>query len=68
MGGQGFKAQGYAVDISDVSSIRALHSAVMADHGRLDILVNNAVTRDGQTGGARPSVLSGWLLPYFGWG
>ena len=57
MGGQGFKAQGYAVDISDVSSIRALHEAVMADHGRLDILVNNAVTRDGQTGGARPAPL-----------
>ena len=47
---RGFSAQGYAVDISDVASIRALHAAVMADHGRLDILVNNALTRDGHVG------------------
>jgi NAD(P)-dependent dehydrogenase (short-subunit alcohol dehydrogenase family) len=48
---RGYRAQGYAVDISDVASIRTLHDEVIAEYGRLDILVNNALTRDGHVGG-----------------
>lgn len=40
-------AKGYAVDISDPESIAELRLSVERDYGRLDILVNNALTRDG---------------------
>eukprot|EP01050_Picozoa_sp_SAG11_P018118 SAG11_NODE_2692_length_3090_cov_2.761618_2_plen_178_part_00 len=45
----GCDARGYKVDISDAGSIAALKDAIMADYGRLDILVNNALTRDGHS-------------------
>ena len=37
------------VDITDVDSINALRDRVLADHGRLDVLVNSALARDGRT-------------------
>lgn len=38
------------VDITDVDSINALRDQVLADHGRLDVLVNSALARDGHVG------------------
>ncbi len=38
----GGTAKAYSVDVSDISSIRALVAAAEADFGRIDVLVNNA--------------------------
>ena len=38
------------VDITDVDSINALRDSLLADHGRLDVLVNSALARDGHAG------------------
>lgn len=48
---RGYKAFGYAVDIADTTSIRRLRDTIIAEHGRLDVLVNSALTRDGHVGG-----------------
>ena len=40
--GQGGKASGFVVDVTDRGSIDAMVSAVIAKHGRIDTLVNNA--------------------------
>ena len=42
---RGYKVHAYALDQGDEGSIRALLKSVLADHGRVDGLVNNAVTR-----------------------
>lgn len=39
---EGGKAKAYKVDVSDNASIHELVSAVCADYGRIDVLVNNA--------------------------
>lgn len=39
---EGGKAKAYTVDVTDISSIRALVASVTADFGRIDVLVNNA--------------------------
>ncbi|PSL31160.1 SDR family NAD(P)-dependent oxidoreductase [Dyadobacter jiangsuensis] len=44
---RGLLATAMSVDLEDESSIRALVEAVMAMFGRIDILVNNAVSRQG---------------------
>ncbi len=41
---RGLKAFGYSLDIGDDSSIEAFVDAVIQDHGRIDVLVNNART------------------------
>ena len=38
----GRSAEGMALDVTSVASVTAAHAAVMARHGRLDVLVNNA--------------------------
>ena len=38
----GGAAQAYTVDVTDLDSIQAMVAAVTADHGRIDVLVNNA--------------------------
>ncbi|GIT28933.1 MAG: hypothetical protein Ct9H300mP1_09790 [Planctomycetaceae bacterium] len=38
------------VDITDVDSIHALRDNLLANHGRLDVLVNSALARDGHGG------------------
>ena len=48
---RGYSAHGYAVDIADPASIRRLRDEIIGDHGGLDVLVNNALTRDGHVGG-----------------
>jgi NAD(P)-dependent dehydrogenase (short-subunit alcohol dehydrogenase family) len=44
---QGYKAHGYFLDLSDEESIKALITKIIATHGSIDILVNNAVSRQG---------------------
>ena len=44
---RGYDVHAAQVDITDVDSIRALHDAVIATHGTLDVLVNSALARDG---------------------
>lgn len=39
---EGARAQFAAVDVGDVQAVRALIEGVVANHGRLDLLVNNA--------------------------
>ncbi|MEV4533885.1 3-oxoacyl-ACP reductase FabG [Asanoa sp. NPDC049518] len=43
----GGAATGYGCDVTDAEAVTAMVEAVVADHGRLDILINNAgITRD----------------------
>lgn len=39
---KGGKAEGYVVDVTDKEQINAMRDAVLAKHGRIDVLVNNA--------------------------
>lgn len=47
---RGHDAHGFSFDLSDHDSIRRLHREVIDRFGRLDILVNSALTRDGHVG------------------
>jgi NAD(P)-dependent dehydrogenase (short-subunit alcohol dehydrogenase family) len=47
LGRRGFSAKGACLDLADEKSILKLRDAVIADYGRIDILVNNAVGRFG---------------------
>jgi NAD(P)-dependent dehydrogenase (short-subunit alcohol dehydrogenase family) len=47
LAGEGLSAVGMSLDQGDESSIRGFVDLVVAEHGRIDILVNNAVTRQG---------------------
>jgi NAD(P)-dependent dehydrogenase (short-subunit alcohol dehydrogenase family) len=47
---QGHSACGLAFDQEDLASIDALHAELHARFGRLDILVNSALARDGHVG------------------
>ena len=40
--GQGFRAEAHPLDVTQAESCQTLTEAVMAAHGRLDVLVNNA--------------------------
>jgi len=44
---EGAKAEGHLVDVTDRTSVDAMVAAVLAAHGRIDVLVNNAgITKD----------------------
>lgn len=47
----GHQAHGMQCDISDPESIRTLRNELLERFGRLDILVNSALARDGHVGG-----------------
>ena len=47
----GHEVHGLAFDLEDLASIDALHDEVVARFGRLDVLVNSALARDGHVGG-----------------
>ena len=47
---QGYEAHGMEVNISDADSIIRLHDEVIDKFGRLDVLVNSALARDGHGG------------------
>lgn len=44
---ENFAAEGYQLDLSDERSITSFVDTVMEAHGRIDVLVNNAVSRAG---------------------
>lgn len=46
----GYDVHGLAFDLENLSSIDALHDQVHSQFGRLDILVNSALARDGHVG------------------
>jgi 3-oxoacyl-[acyl-carrier protein] reductase len=46
-GGSEAAAEGFALDVTDRTAVDAMVAAVMAQHGRIDVLVSNAgITRD----------------------
>ncbi len=47
---QGYDAHGMQLDISDAASISQLRDQLLAQFGRLDVLVNSALARDGHVG------------------
>src|SRR5688500_13709320 len=47
---QGYDAHGLQFDLEDIASIDALHGEVLARFGRLDVLVNSALSREGHLG------------------
>jgi NAD(P)-dependent dehydrogenase (short-subunit alcohol dehydrogenase family) len=57
---QGYDAHGMQFDIGDPDSIQKLHDDVLAKFGRLDVLVNSALTRDGHVGGFKEQTPETW--------
>jgi NAD(P)-dependent dehydrogenase (short-subunit alcohol dehydrogenase family) len=47
LGQQGFEVEGERLDLSSEDEIRSLRDRILARHGRLDVLFNNAVARAG---------------------
>jgi NAD(P)-dependent dehydrogenase (short-subunit alcohol dehydrogenase family) len=39
---KGFKVEGEQLDVTDVERVKVAHDAILARHGRVDVLVNNA--------------------------
>ncbi|MDX3927758.1 MAG: SDR family oxidoreductase [Shinella sp.] len=39
---KGYKADGEILDVTDVAGVQKVHEAILARHGRVDVLVNNA--------------------------
>lgn len=43
----GYAASGYAANVTDAASIEAVFATIVQEHGKLDVLINNAgITRD----------------------
>jgi NAD(P)-dependent dehydrogenase (short-subunit alcohol dehydrogenase family) len=57
----GHRAHGMQFDLSDSDSIRGLHREVIERFGRLDVLVNSALTRDGHAGGHEEQTPETWM-------
>jgi len=57
----GHDAHGLAFDLSDVNSIEQLRDDVLARFGRLDVLVNCALGREGYAGGFDEQTTDDWL-------
>jgi NAD(P)-dependent dehydrogenase (short-subunit alcohol dehydrogenase family) len=55
----GYDVHGLEVDITDVESIHGLHDRVIAEFGRVDVLVNSALARVG--GGFETQTPEEWL-------
>lgn len=56
----GHDVHGLAFDLEDLASIDALHEQVLARFGRLDVLVNSAVSRQGHVGGLEQQTAETW--------
>jgi NAD(P)-dependent dehydrogenase (short-subunit alcohol dehydrogenase family) len=56
----GHDVHGLAFDLEDLASIDALHDEVQSRFGRLDILVNSALTRDGHVGALEDQSSETW--------
>lgn len=57
----GHDAHGMQFNLSDPDSIRRLHDDVIARFGRLDVLVNSALARDGHVGGFEGQNVDVWM-------
>lgn len=57
---QGLDAHGMHLDICDPASIAALRASVLERFGRLDILVNSALAREGHAGGFEEQTAEHW--------
>jgi NAD(P)-dependent dehydrogenase (short-subunit alcohol dehydrogenase family) len=57
---QGHDAHGLAFDLEDVASIDALHKQVQRRFGRLDVLVNSALSREGHNGALAQQTPETW--------
>src|SRR5262249_16564906 len=57
---QGWDVHGLTFDLEDLASIDALHAEVQSRFGRLDCLVNSALTRDGHVGSFEAQSLNTW--------
>src|SRR5262249_19079465 len=58
---KGFDAHPMSFDLCDLESIRQLHSNTIGRFGRLDVLVNSALARDGHVGGLQEQTPQTWL-------
>lgn len=58
---RGCDAHGMQFDLADHASIRRLHDEVLARFGRLDVLVNSALARDGHVGRLEEQTPETWL-------
>jgi NAD(P)-dependent dehydrogenase (short-subunit alcohol dehydrogenase family) len=58
----GHDAHGLQVDITDPASVGSLHEEIMSRFGRLDVLVNSALARDGHAGGFEEQTAETWAL------
>jgi NAD(P)-dependent dehydrogenase (short-subunit alcohol dehydrogenase family) len=56
----GYDVHGLAFDQEDLESIDALHTEVLARFGRLDVLVNSALARDGHVGSFEEQTPESW--------
>jgi NAD(P)-dependent dehydrogenase (short-subunit alcohol dehydrogenase family) len=57
---QGYDAHGLAFDLEDLASIDRLHVEILARFGRLDVLVNSAISREGHVGGFEQQTPDQW--------
>jgi NAD(P)-dependent dehydrogenase (short-subunit alcohol dehydrogenase family) len=60
MRNQGHDMHGLAFDQEDLASVDALHADVLQQFGRLDVLVNSALARDGHVGGFEAQTAETW--------
>src|SRR5688572_27111621 len=57
---RGFDVHGMQFDLEDLASIDALHGQVLARFGRLDVLVNSALSRGGHVGSFEEQTPEAW--------
>ncbi len=57
---RGLDAHAMQFDLEDLESIDRLHAKVIERFGRLDVLVNSALTRDGHVGGLQDQTPEVW--------
>jgi NAD(P)-dependent dehydrogenase (short-subunit alcohol dehydrogenase family) len=57
---QGHDVRGLSFDLEDLASIDALHDEVMSRFGRIDVLVNSALARDGHLGAFEEQTPETW--------
>lgn len=56
----GHDVHGLEFDLEDLASIDALHADLLSRFGRLDVLVNSALSRDGHVGGFEQQTAETW--------
>jgi NAD(P)-dependent dehydrogenase (short-subunit alcohol dehydrogenase family) len=60
MQSQGLDVHGLALDLEDITSIERLHDQVRQRFGRLDVLVNSALAREGHVGRFEDQTPESW--------